>query len=154
VTKLNLTLVSLVAALPAAALTILLVMGFVNYAGGPTGVKVIAGLTLLIAAGVAAMPAGIFFLSGPRAEKPPKEKGKGKDEKKEEAASESAVAVADDLSADEGAVEVDEETAIADSEDFAETITQPAIEGESDDFDMGGEFELDDDDDAGAKKRK
>lgn len=150
-TKLNLTLVSLVAALPAAALTILLVMGFVNYAGGPTGVKVIAGLTLLIAAGVAAMPAGIFFLSGPRAEKPPKEKGKGKDEKKEEAASESAVA--DDLSADESAFEVDEETAIADSEDFAETITQPAVEGESDDFDMGGDFELDDED-AGAKKGK
>jgi len=151
VNKLNLTLTSLVAAIPAAVLLILLVMGFVNYAGGPTGVKVISGFTLLIAAGVAFMPAGIFFLSGPKAEKAPKVK----EEKKEEApASESAVAVADDelVAQEDASFEVDEEMAVADSEDFAETIAQPAED--SGDVDLGDEFDLDTDEDADTKKKK
>lgn len=145
--KLNLTLTSLVAAIPAAVLAIVLVMGFVNYAGGPTGVKVISGLTLLIAAALAFMPAGIFFLSGPRAEKAPKVK----EEKKGEApASESAVAVADDeLVADEEAT-LDADEFVADSEDFTETISQPASD-EGDDF--AADFDLDSDDDAGTKKK-
>lgn len=147
--KLNLTLTSLVAAIPALVLTILLVMGFVNYAGGPTGVKVIAGLTLLVAAGLAFMPAGIFFLSGPRAEKAPKVK----EEKKAEAPeSEAAVAVADDelVAEEDASFEVDEEMAVADSEDFTETIAQPSPD-EGDEF--AADFDLDTDEDAGTKKK-
>lgn len=142
--KLNLTLTSLVAAIPAAVLMILLVMGFINYAGGPTGVKVISGITLLLSAGLALMPVGIFVLSGPKAEKPPKAKN---DEKKSADKSEEAVAaaVADEPVADDaGEFEVGEEELLADSEDFAETVVQPASDAGSDDFDMGSDFDLDD----------
>lgn len=60
--KTSLALTSLVAALPAAYLTYIMVMTFLSHAGGmPMGLTVLAGLTLLIAVALALMPAGVMI---------------------------------------------------------------------------------------------
>lgn len=67
--KLNLMLVSLVAAIPGAALAVMLVMAFLNYGGGATvAFQGLAGLVLLLSAVVTLMPVGIFVM-GPKSEK-------------------------------------------------------------------------------------
>lgn len=79
---------SLVAALPAAYLTYLLVMTFINRSGNmATMMYVVAGLTLAVSASVALVPVGILLFS-PGAEKPPKQQ--------EDASDDQATAAAED----------------------------------------------------------
>ena len=60
--KNTLCLTSLVAAVPGAVLAVLMVMAFVNFAGGwSVMVKGLTGLLLLIGAALAVMPVGIFL---------------------------------------------------------------------------------------------
>ena len=63
--KSTLILVSLIAAIPGGVMTVLMVMAFVNHAGG-TGwmIKALAGISLLTGAAVFAMPIGIVVFLG------------------------------------------------------------------------------------------
>ena len=134
-TKNQLCLTSLVAAVPGLILAVLMTMAFVNYAGGPTGgFKVISGLLLLIGAFLAAMPAIIFVRGGPHVAKPKKKEEAKADSEQTQASKVAEEAVSDD----EATFEVDEPT--GDSEAFAETIDQPEEAGSSD-FDLGAEFD-------------
>lgn len=153
-TKTGLCLTSLVAAVPGAWLAVLMVMAFVNFAGGwSVTVKGLAGVLLLIGAGLAVMPIGIFLFGGPKTEKPPKVKEKSAKAKAEDNELEAAVAVEDDaFVSDDATFEVDQDP--RDSEEFVETIGQPAMEADSDDFDLGADFELDSAEDVEPKKKK
>jgi hypothetical protein len=77
-------LTSLVAAIPAMFLCYLLVMAFLNKADSlSTGMQIIVGATLAVAAFVALMPFGLFVLGGKKAaaaEAPAKRKGAADDE--------------------------------------------------------------------------
>lgn len=154
-----LCLTSLVAAIPGAWLAVLMVMAFVNHAGGPTGtIKGLAGALLLVGGTLAAMPVGIFLFTGPKTEKPPKKKAESEKPAKAAKADDEFVAVADDESsasdasvADAATFEVD--TDPRDSEEFMETVITP-VEAGSDDFDLGADFELDDAEEAEPPKKK
>lgn len=64
----NYALMSLTAAVPGALLVLVLVTGFLQHAGDMPGMlAAIAGLTLLVAALLAATPVGILLFGGPRA---------------------------------------------------------------------------------------
>jgi hypothetical protein len=115
----------LVGAIPGAFLAGLMVMAFLNYAGGPSmGSKLLAGMALLVGVLLTCMPVGIFVYGGPKAEKAPKEK-----------------------SADEAEIESGEgETIIAESDEGSDShggmtdSSLEVVEGEPDEFAMTGEI--------------
>ena len=73
--KRSLCLTSLVGAIPGAGLAYVMVMAFVNYAGGSSNAfKALAGTLLLIGGTLAVMPLGILLFSGPKSEKKIKKK--------------------------------------------------------------------------------
>lgn len=130
-TKNQLCLTSLVAAVPGLILFVLMIMAFANYAGGPTvGFKSICALLLIIGAFLAAMPGIIFLRERPQVEKPKKEEAKVADPEETQPSQ---------ISDEEATFEVDEHH--ADSEAFAETIDEPDALAGSSDFDLGAEFD-------------
>lgn len=151
--KTGLCLSSLVAAVPGAWLAVVIVMAFVSYAGGwSITVKGLAGSLLLIGSSLAVMPIGILLFAGPKAEKPAKQKDKPAKAKADEVEPQAAVVVDDDFESADATFEVDQDP--RDSEEFVETIGQPAVEALSDEFDLGADFELDSIEDAEPKPKK
>lgn len=129
--KNGLILTSLVGAIPGLIMAVLMVMAFINYAGGQSVFhKILCVLLLLIGLLLAAMPVGIFVLAGPKAEKAPAKK---KDEEEE---------VADAAS---GEVVEAAEASSGELVDEAEhgAVTDPNLvveEGPPDEFAVTGEF--------------
>ncbi len=136
-------LTSIVAALPGAWVAVLVVMAFLSEgAGGWSAViKALSGILLLIGGSLAVMPVGILLFMGPKKEKPAKVKEKAAKAESEDAEAVAAVADEEVVEADDATFEVDQDH--RDSEEFVETIGQPTLEAESDDFDLGADFELD-----------
>jgi hypothetical protein len=136
-----LCLTSLIAAIPGALLAVLMVMAFVNYAGGfSIVVKGLAGIMFLTGGALAAMPA-VILLSGPKMAKEPAT-GDAKKSGFEDA---------------RPADEIDESASDdhpRDSNDYAETVAQPGEEAGSDAFDLGDDFELDTDENTETRKPK
>jgi hypothetical protein len=150
-TKTNLALASLTAALPAGILAFLIVSTFLTQFEAMGGMlSALAGLTLALSALVALMPVGILVF-GPKADRPAKPPKSG-----ETPAAAAVGAAPDELSADElessaefsesalelsdASLEIDEdEVVVADDEVFDESIS-----GEYDDF----EFEPEEEDDS------
>lgn len=138
--KLGLVLTSLVGAIPGGVMAAVMVMAFVNYAGGSsTTFKVLAGLLLLIGSFLAAMPVGILLFAGPKSEKKIKKakdvekaKAEGSGDKAPESAEVEEVEV---VAEDDATMEVSDDS--PDSEVFAETIDQPIVDAGSDEFDLG-----------------
>lgn len=135
-TKNELCLTSLVAAIPGAILAVLMIFAFINYAGGPTlGFRLISGLLLLIGAFLGLMPVGIFLRGGPQAAKPKK-----KDVVPTPEETQASKASDEPVSDEEATFEVGETP--GDSEAFAETIDEDESEiAGSSDFDLGAEFD-------------
>jgi hypothetical protein len=128
--------VSLVSAIPGAILAIVMVLVFVNYAGGPSILtKVLAGLMLLSGLALAAMPAAIWLFLAPKQISAEKAAGAAAEPKQEEA---------------EVAVEEPAEPAEGIIEDDAVDKEVPQNDEESE-FDLGADFVVDDDEDS---KRK
>ncbi|MSR56726.1 MAG: hypothetical protein EXS05_03525 [Planctomycetaceae bacterium] len=155
--KLGLCLTSLVGAIPGAGLAYVMVMAFVNYAGGwSVTVKGLAGTLLLIGGILAVMPLGILLFAGPKAEKKikkskteePAKEAEGSGEAQAADAAQSGELVPDDAET----FEVDEES--PDSEAFTETIDQPVVNAGSDEFDRGDEIDFDTDPDGESKRKK
>ena len=140
-----LCLTSLVAAIPGAVLAVLSLLSFINYAGGWSfAVKGINALLLVIGASLAAMPVGIFVLAGPKSEKPSKKKDEDLPTEDPSATRSSQVVESDEFATDDEATfEVDES---AGEDAFAETIDQAPEEAGSDDFDLGADFDVEEDD--------
>jgi hypothetical protein len=152
VTKNALCLTSLVAAVPGAWLAVLMVMAFVNHAGGwSVTLQGLAGILLLIGSTLALMPVGIYVLMGPKAEKGSKKKAandKEADSAAEPVDSSEALMVDEAESVEteamnEGDATFEAEIDPRDSEEFVETIGHPVAEADSEAFDLGDEFELD-----------
>ncbi len=142
--KTGLCLTSLVAAIPGAWLAVLMVMAFLSAGAGGWSVTVkgLAGMLLLIGGVLAVMPIGILLFAGPKAEKPAKQKDKPSKAKADDAEPQAAAIVDDDgFESADATFEVDQDP--RDSEEFVETIGQPAVEALSDEFDLGADFELD-----------
>jgi hypothetical protein len=145
VSKNGLILTSLVGAIPGLVMAYLMLMAFVNSAGGPTVLsKIQCVLALLIGLLLAAMPVGIFVLTGPKGEKAPAKKKEEKVEKDAEVAEQASGEVAE---ADAAA----EETLIGDSSDLldedAAGVTDENLEideGPPDEFAVTGEVVNDD----------
>lgn len=147
VSKLQLVLTSLIAAIPGAFLSYLLVMTFVNRAGEMPGTLLgLAGLTLASSVTVALLPVAIavFVSSGPakpQKKKPQKEEAEEEDFEDEEAAEfdeDLEVAAATDV---DDAVEHDDELEVDDefaTEELSDEIGVTAA-GESEDEDIFGE---------------
>jgi hypothetical protein len=142
VSKNGLILTSLVGAVPGLLMAYLMVMAFINYAGGQTVMhKILCVLLLLIGLLLAAMPVGIFVLAGPKSEKAPAKK---KDDE--------AAAVAEEASdeAASGEVVEAEETVIGEVSDFEDenaAVTDENLEvdeGPPDEFAVTGEVVTDD----------
>ncbi|MFH1303274.1 MAG: hypothetical protein ABIK07_19590 [Planctomycetota bacterium] len=149
--KLQLPLMSLVAAIPGAYLTYLLVMAFLNHAEAmSTSLLGVAGLTLLLSGFLAIMPLGALIL-GPKGAS--KKKGKGKDqpevdaEEEDEMVSDSAAELSDEFSDGEIGVD-DDELASGDELDFddADEFSDSEISGEieEEEYDFSDEYEFDD----------
>lgn len=147
-------LTSIVAALPGAWVAVLVVMGFLSEgAGGWSAViKALSGLLLLIGGSLAVMPVGILLFMGPKKEKPAKAKEKAAKDKSDEGEVAAVIADEEVIEADDATFEVDQDH--RDSEEFVETIGQPTLEAESDDFDLGADFELDSSEDVEPKGKK
>lgn len=172
--KTSLFLTSLVGALPGGLCAFLMVMAFLNHAGGPTTViKALNGSMLLIGSLLAVMPFGILVFAGPKTEKPPKAKeggeAKSKSESGAEADSESEVAEevedadfeeaeAEETEAEEAGEaepdageafgESDGEEAFDESDESPVDVTDPNLEvvdAEPEDFAMTGELVTGDD---------
>jgi hypothetical protein len=148
VSKNGLIVTSLVGAIPGLVMAYLMVMAFVNSAGGPTVLsKIQCILALLIGLLLAAMPVGIFVLTGPKGEKSPAKKKEEKEEKEQKDAE-----VVEEASGE--VVESDaayEETLIGDSselldEDAAGVTDENLVvdEGPPDEFAVTGEVVNDD----------
>jgi hypothetical protein len=160
----TLCLTSLVAAVPGAWLAVLMVMAFVNHAGGwSVTLQGLAGILLLIGSTLALMPVGIYVLMGPKAEKASKKKkdshAKEADSAAEPSESTEALMVDDADAFDADAIDEADATFEADidhrdSEEFVETMSTPDAEADSDAFDLGDDFELDSQEDAEAKPKK
>jgi hypothetical protein len=155
VSKNGLFLVSLVAAVPGGLLVYLMVMAFLNHAGGPTmWPKALAGTALLIGLVLAVMPFGILVFGGPKAEKAAPEK-KADEEADNELTGEQTIIVdsqeGSELSESDssaGATDPDLEVVEAESEEFAmtgEIATSDVDDG--DDFETGSDFEMGSDED-------
>jgi hypothetical protein len=143
VSKNGLILTSLVGAVPGLLMAYLMVMAFINYAGGQTVIhKILCVLLLLIGLLLAAMPVGIFVLAGPKAEKAPAKK---KDDEAAEVAEEASGEAAS------GEVVEAEETVIGEASDFEDEnpadVTDENLEvdeGPADEFAVTGEVVTDD----------
>lgn len=136
-----LVLTSLITAIPGLFLVFLVVMAFLRYAGGwSIGTQVLSGLMLLIGLGLTLMPVGIYVFGGPKAEKEPKAEAESAAESGESAelvAEESGESPASDLISD-SSLEVEE----MGTDDFAMTGEVLTPEASGEDFDLGGEEEL------------
>jgi len=87
VNKMTLTGVACVAAIPAAVVTFLMVMVFLQHTDKASGVMLaLVGITMLASAAVALMPVGIFVLSGSK----PGQGSEGADNSKKAAAAAAA----------------------------------------------------------------
>jgi hypothetical protein len=156
VSKMTLTLTSLVAAIPGLFLAYLMVNVFLSYAGGssvpgtqttvPTMFYVLAVLGLLIGATTGLMPAGIMFLGTKSDKADSATKKKGADESESAAdASESELEAAE-LDADEDLDDLDDETETAGTDDFEVVEASESEEIETGDLDEVDVFaEVDDD---------
>lgn len=158
-TKQSLALTSLIAAIPGLFLTVLMVIAFISHAGGTTvTLKLLAFVLLLAGGAMAALPAGIWVRGGPDA-KSDKKKGETKAPVAAEPISSDTIMLGtmDEVPAfsgsDFGTVEVAAD--LRSSEEFIETVAQPAVEADADDeLDLGDEFDLDiDEDDAPPRKK-
>jgi hypothetical protein len=167
VTKLQVMLTSLVAAIPGALLAYFMVMVFLNFGGGSSGFfKGLAGVSLLLGAMLALMPVGILVFAGPKSEKKkPKPKPADGDESETEAIADSGdevAAVADsgddlavaeeDADADEDDVDRTGETiefqtdeAMAAAEDEGEVDAEAADLESTDNLELADAVEADDD---------
>jgi hypothetical protein len=145
VSKNSLLLVSLVAAIPGGVLVCLMVMAFLNYAGGSTmWPKALAGMSLLIGLLLAVMPIGIFVFGGPKAEKAPEEKS-GDEAVIDASDAETIIAESDDgLESSAGATDENLEVIEGEPDEFA--MTGEVVAGDADtgseEFDVGSDFEV------------
>jgi hypothetical protein len=147
VSKNGLILTSLVGAIPGAVMAALMVLAFGKYAGGPSILhKLLCGMALLIGLLLAAMPIGIFVLTGPKAEKAPAKKKKEEvGEELVEAQSSEAVEVEDSAVTDEN-LEIEE----GPPDEFAvtgEVVTKDALADSS-------EFDIEQDEEESPRKGK
>ncbi|QDV51986.1 hypothetical protein [Gimesia fumaroli] len=153
--KLQLPLMSLVAAIPGGLLTYLLVMAFLNHAEAmSTTLLGVAGLTLLLSGFLTILPVGALIF-GPKGAS--KKKSKSKDEPELEAdeededdfVSDSAAELSDEFAEDEFE-EDDDMLASGDDLDFGEVdeLSDSEISGEieEEEFDFSDEYEFDDED--------
>ncbi|MCH9652316.1 MAG: hypothetical protein K0U86_17190 [Planctomycetes bacterium] len=156
--KLQLPLMSLVAAIPAGFLTYLLVMAFLNHAEAmSTTLLGVAGLTLLLSAVLTIIPIGALIF-GPKGDSKKKEKSKGKDlgeadsaEADDDLVPDSAAELSDEFGVDEYETEEEDELASGDDLDFGESdeFSDSEISSEFEDDDFGFEeddYEFDDED--------
>lgn len=140
--KNGLFLTSFVAAIPGAVLAYLMVMSFIQYAGGPSmWTKGLAGMLFLIGLLLMAMPVGIFLFAGPKAEKASPKKSAG-ESNEESGDAESAAESGEEIGSGHA------ETVIGDSEDFESPadVTDSSlqvVEGEPDEFSVTGEVVTD-----------
>ncbi|MBS0264965.1 MAG: hypothetical protein JSS02_23735 [Planctomycetes bacterium] len=152
--KNGLILASLVGAIPGALITYLMVMAFINFAGGPTVLhKILCVLSMLIGLLLTALPIGIFVLGGPKSEKNAKKDADDEDSGKKAGKSSRKKEDEDDE------VEEIEEVDSADAVETLDAVTDENIEveeGSLDEFAVTGEVLIDDDDveDAAPKKPK
>ena len=150
--KLQLPLMSLVAAIPGGFLTYLLVMAFLNHAEAmSTSLLGVAGLTLLLSGFLTILPVGALIF-GPKGASKKKEKTEDQSEpaaeEEDEYVSDSAAELSDEFAEDE--FEDDEMAASGDDLDFGEVdeFSDSEISGEIEDeeFDFSDEYEFDDED--------
>ena len=152
--RLQLPLMSLVAAIPGGYLTYLLVMAFLNHAEAmSTPLLGVVGLTLLLSAVLTIMPVGALIF-GPKGTA--KKKGKGKQEvdsveEGEAVVPDSAADLSDEFGVDEFETEEEDDLASGDDLDFGETedFSDSEISSEFEDDDFGFEeddYEFDDED--------
>lgn len=135
-TKLQVALISLVAAIPGALLAYLMVMVFLNFSGGSSGfLKGLAGVSLLMGATLALMPAGIFVFAGTKGDKA---KAPGKAKKDE--GDEDNPALAETITADTSEA-MDDDEGNAESADDLELASMDAMEV-ADDADADSDFEI------------
>jgi hypothetical protein len=134
VSKNGLILTSVVVgAIPGALLTFMMVMAFVNYAGGPFILhKILCVAALLIGLLLMAMPVGIFVLDGPKSEKAPAKK---KDKDEDAVVEDDAVVAEDDAVVEDAGVVTDDNLVVEDTAtgDFAmtgEIVTDDSSAGE------------------------
>lgn len=129
-TKIQLFLLSLVGALPAAYLSYLLIMYLINQPSGASSmVMIIAVITLLCSATITAIPGlvmGMYYSNydPPRPDKPAKAKGKDKGQDEDVAAADEVEEVAEDEGEEVGEIEdlsSSEEFAVADEDEIVET---------------------------------
>lgn len=154
--KLQLPLMSLVAAIPGAYLTYLLVMAFLNHAEAmSTTLLGVAGLTLLLSGFLVLMPLGALIFGSKGASK---KKGKDEDsfeteavdEDEDDMISDSAAELSDEFEDDEFE-EDDDALASGDDLDFdeADEVSDSEVSGEisDDEFDFeDDDYEFDEDD--------
>ncbi|HLJ11383.1 MAG TPA: hypothetical protein VKU82_09340 [Planctomycetaceae bacterium] len=137
--KNGLILTSLVAAIPGAFLAVQMIMAFLRYAGGATlWTKGLSAMLLLIGAGLAVMPVGIFLFAGPKPEK------KSKEAEDESAGREAEGGESAESAGLRGAMtDPNLEVVDAEADDFA--MTGEVVTGNEpvdEDFDLGSEFEM------------
>ncbi|QDT43875.1 hypothetical protein Pan241w_39790 [Gimesia alba] len=150
--KLQLPLMSLVAAIPGGFLTYLLVMAFLNHAEAmSTPLLGVAGLTLLLSGFLTILPIGALIF-GPKGASKKKAKDEDQPEpaaEEDEYASDSAAELSDEFAEDEFEDD-DEMAASGDDLDFGEEdeFSDSEISGEIEDeeFDFSDEYEFDDED--------
>ncbi|HVW02704.1 MAG TPA: hypothetical protein VHB77_20270 [Planctomycetaceae bacterium] len=162
-TKTQVVLTSLVAALPGAMLSYLLVMVFLQYGGGKTVMmQALAAITLLLSIAAVLAPAGLWVFGGPAA--PRKKKGgeaaeadeveeAGEVEEAEEGEEiETASAASDELEVEEvsEAEGFEDEVAFEDEAAIEEVEEEETVQADSDAF----EDIFDDEEEPKSKKKK
>lgn len=158
-TKLQLSLTSLVAAVPAAILAYLLVMTFLSHAQNLQLMsQLLTGGTLLVAVAVVLTPAAVFAFSGPDAPAMIADSAKSSRQSNRQAQNEDDVESLDEGSLDDASV-LDEEPSENESslimdEDFGETMAFETEESDGDLFTEDLEETLGDDDDLPPKKKR
>jgi len=137
VTKTQVVLTSLVAALPGAVLSYLLIMVFLSYGGGKTVMmQALAAITLLLSIAAVLAPAGLWVFGGPAA---PRKKNAGKDAEGGDEAGEDAAEVEEVEAADE-----DEVQTVAAASDEALEIESGEVEGFEDEVAFEDEAAVED----------
>ena len=147
--KNGLFFVSLVAAVPGAVLVYLMVMSFLQYAGNSSmWPKALAGMALLVGLLLTFMPVGILVFGGPKAEKAPEKKsveGSASEfEDSEAIISESHDGSDSSAGSLSGATDPNLEVIEGEPDEFAMTgeIVTSDLDGSSEDFDLGSDFEV------------
>lgn len=147
-TKLQISLVSLVAAIPGGVLAYVMVMAFLNHGGGSSGMlKGLAGGTLVVGSLLALMPIGIFIFAGPKKAKTADKDDDATELQEDDAADSGDVDAAQTVIYD--SPDADDEDELADSADLDEA--EATIDADADDFEMADDdedLELGDDDSA------